>query len=113
MVTWPAVIHYHGDNELLFVASHAIWLQDPDLHAAPYSDGDRLIDSCGYVYELGSVGHVRKVALHSDLAPSEKRVSLDEMSALVKAHMSLLGSCCVAKITLLSIAEGVQMLEPE
>jgi len=52
MIHWPAIIHFHGDAELIYVADQATWENDPHLQGQPYRSEDRLIDAVGNGFAL-------------------------------------------------------------
>ena len=103
MITWPAVIKYAGDNELEYVASQAEWENDPALSGFRYSESDQLIDSAGVIYSLedGSDGTVL-------VKDTGDKITLDQMTILVREHASELGNCCVSKLGFYSISEAVR-----
>lgn len=106
MVTWPAVLKFEGDPELLYVASQSDWNTDKYAHAIIHGEGDILIDSEGSVFSL--------VGLNDGVLSfqaSEIILDLSEMIDLIKAHQANLGSCCIAKISFRSFAEAVQSVD--
>ncbi|PWQ95497.1 DUF4144 family protein [Leucothrix pacifica] len=102
MITWPAVIKYDGDNELGYVASQLEWETDPDFSEFRYSEADQLIDSVGVIYSLeeGSDG----VASPKNTG---NKISLDDITLMLREHASALENCCVSKLGFYSIAEAV------
>ena len=103
MIVWPVVIKYEGESELTFVSSQPKWDGDADLHHFSYETGDKLIDSAGAVYGL----QTRKSHC---ITPSftGQYVNQQEVLGLVKAHLSEIGQCCVAKFSINSIAQGIR-----
>jgi hypothetical protein len=106
-ISWPALLQYVGDDELLYVASLQDWDNDRDLHACRYEAEDRLIDSAGQVFSLvaGDTGRVHIQELG-------ERLDLASVLELVRAHESQMGSCCVAKLYANSIVQAIEMLKP-
>lgn len=104
MINWPAVLHYRGDNELVFIAGQSQWDNDAELSGGRYDPDDRLIDSTGRIFRFA----VQEQGI--TLVHSEQSVSLDEFVELVRLHMSAVGLCCVAKFSAASIAEAVVMV---
>jgi len=106
MINWPAVIKYHGDNELTYVGSESAWNRDADLPVFDYEISDSLIDSDGCVYALDNKdsGVVCPVLANDN-------ISVNEFIKLVKLHASAQGECCIEKIMFKSIAEGMKIVE--
>ena len=52
MVSWPAIIHYEGDDELSYVENEHDWLNNEVFHRGLYNQGDQLVDSEGQVYSI-------------------------------------------------------------
>lgn len=106
MIYWPVIVHYSGDNELLFCASQAAWNNDADLHAHAYNPQDRLIDSNGQIFSLTERQDNRVVPLSTD-----QTIHLEAVNGLVRLHASALGQCCVQKIFFNSIAQAIKAVE--
>ena len=102
MISWPAVLQYRGDNELVFIAGQLQWDSDTELSGGSYDADDRLIDSKGMVFRTS--GQVQ------ELLPVNQSVTLDEMIELVRFHMSEVGLCCVSKFSADSIEEAIVMV---
>lgn len=105
MISWPAVIKYHGDDELGYIDSESEWNNDADLSACDYDSNDGLIDSHGRVYRLDNKenGVVHPVATNNTIA-------LYQFIKLVKLHASAQGECCIEKIVFNSLKQGIQLL---
>lgn len=105
MINWPAIINYHGDDELVYVASDSEWNNEPDLSAYHYDDKDILIDSTGSVYQLSIIkdGYVEPKS-------SNDSVSLEHLVTLVKRHAAQQEQCCIEKISFKNINEGIQLV---
>ncbi len=103
-VSWPAFIKYSGDDELLYISDQAEWLSDEDLFTGNFEAADRLIDSHGQLFSLGTAK--RRVIPQS----IDERVSKEQVAELLQKHYSVTGACCVAKINLDSLADGMHML---
>jgi hypothetical protein len=102
VIVWPVVIKYEGESELTFVSSQSQWDCDADLHHFSYETGDMLIDSEGAVYELQTRESHCIIPTFSGL-----HVNQQEVLGLVKAHLSEIGQCCVAKFSINTIAQGI------
>lgn len=105
MITWPAILKYDGENELVFIANQAQWNKDPDLFYYAYESDDLLLDSKGVIYKLDQIkeNYVTPVS-------TNRMASLSEMEEMLKSHMSELGHCCIAKIAITSIQEAIVMV---
>lgn len=105
MITWPAILKYDGENELVFILNQAQWNKDPDLFYYAYESDDFLLDSDGMIYRLDQIEDhfVTPVA-------DNRNASIEEVIDMLKAHMSELGHCCIAKISLNSIKEAIDMV---
>lgn len=102
MVIWPAIVKYHGDDELAFIADAQAWrdyfLKD-DGH---FEEGDYLVDSAAQMFHLwqGTPFQTRPAA----------HITVDNMTTLVRRHMSVVNTCCVTKLTLNSVEEGISLV---
>jgi hypothetical protein len=88
-VSWPALLHYAGKEELGYVRDADEWQLDPDLHAWPYGPADRLIDSDGRVFRLefaGAGGPGR-----SSPSATADKVSMDAVLSLALGHLNARG----------------------
>lgn len=106
MITWPAIIHSAGEDDLIYISSKHEWDIDPDLHFHPYSDGDVLIDSLGELYSLPYNDSEKTVVI----TKTGESIKLNDFNLLVKKHLSCLGNCCVSKLPILSFAEGMHLV---
>ncbi|HSH73942.1 MAG TPA: DUF4144 family protein [Methylophilaceae bacterium] len=106
MIHWPAIIHFSGDAELVFILNQSQWLEDQDLHSQHYHTADRLIDSDGNLYALTSRidGKIVPVA-------DGAQIALIALIDLIRAHASQDGQCCVSKFSADSIREAIAMME--
>jgi hypothetical protein len=105
MVVWPAVLKYRGDHELTFVLDQSVWNSDTDLHFFGYDSDDILIDSEGSIFALSNRNsHV------ITLEQSERKIELESMLELIKAHESQLGACCASKLSFQSIAQAIMVI---
>jgi len=104
-IIWPAILKYKGENELAYISSQSDWDNDADLHVFAYEIDDQLIDSQGFVYSLS----YRK---NNFVVPEQtnRSLSLCEVSELIKAHLSELGSCCVSTVFFPSIKDALAMM---
>jgi cell division FtsZ-interacting protein ZapD len=105
MTSWPAIIKYAQDDELAYIADLAQWNDDRDLHAIEYERMDILIDSLGLIHHLNSRDDVCvQPESTGDI------IELEDAISLVKAHFSMIGACCSAKLTARSVAELVSLV---
>ena len=107
-IAWPAVISYAGDGELGYVTDRAEWLADADLSAFDYDPADRLVDSHGQVFALSLRGNGHVVPR----APGA-RLTCEQFADLLRDHFSAVGECCVSKLSLDNIAEGMELLRQQ
>lgn len=105
MINWPAVLKYHGEYELVFIENQEQWDKDPDLYYYAYDSADRLLDSDGILYRLDQIenNYVTPTSMNSTMR-------VPEFESMLKAHMSELGHCCIAKISIESIPEGIKIV---
>lgn len=106
-IAWPAILHFSGDHELMFIASQTEWDADTCVHGGHYESNDRLIDSLGMIYSLNQRNNNFLTP-----QPTGRAASLAEIIALVKAHLSEQGSCCVSKLFAASITEAIEIAFP-
>lgn len=105
VIIWPAVLKYAGEAELAFIADQAAWDHDADLHSASYVADDMLIDSQGFIHSLTST---KESPIR--LEATTRSLSLPEVIALIKEHLSEQGSCCVSKFYAPSIQQAITMI---
>ena len=103
-ISWPAIIHYHGDDELDFLPDQIAWDEHQRHGLIGYQPGDRLVDSKGRAYFLTGLRQ-RETALSSNTC-----LSLEEVLCLVRAHAAQSKICCVAKIQASSVKEVIEMV---
>lgn len=101
---WPAVIIHQGDDELLYLADSEDWQQTAEtlLFSA---DNDVLIDSQGQVFNC-LVGTAAP-----DFKTVDREITLQDFTQILKQHMVALNQCCVSKLYIDSIAQGLQMVK--
>ena len=103
-ISWPAILHYRGDDELDFVPDQSAWDEQQRHCAIGYQPGDRLIDSTGRCHLLASVRQCETTGSRNT------SLNLDEILCLVRAHAAQSGICCVAKIQAMSVKEVIEMV---
>lgn len=105
MVSWPAIIKYHRDDELTYIASEAQWARDPDLSEFTYEENDALIDHNGRVYMLNKT-------INDVVQPlaTQNIVTLHQLTRLVQRHAAVKGECCIEKIGFKNIADGIALV---
>ena len=107
MIHWPAVIKFHGEDELIFIYDEAQWQIDFDQHSHTYTDDDVLIDAKGMSYQL----HDNKNKKIIEVSEQGKQIPLDEFELLVKKHLVQLNQCCIAKFSIASFNEGMDIVK--
>ena len=103
--TWPVVIHYANDPELDLIDSQAQWNARDDLIQFDFQTDDRIIVCNGWVFEFAINSPDSSKAVCSG-----KRIHLDDLLGLIKAHMSEAGACCVAKLYAPDYAEAFKII---
>ena len=95
---WPAVVRLAGVDELVYLADAAQWR----LECVSLGDsaGDVLIDSNGSRFDIR----------HCELSASGGSLPLAEFDAMVRAHLVAMQQCCVYKLELQSIRQGMQLV---
>jgi hypothetical protein len=101
-INWPVLLKLAGEAELVYLADQSAWEAGADAFATTYTPDDQLIDAAGHVFSLvtDADGSVRPRAVATKL-------TLTEITDLVRAHESALGSCCVAKLSFGSITQAL------
>ena len=108
VVKWPAVIKYHGEDELIYIASLAEWQNDPDLCLPHYESEDRLIDASGALFALPAASS----PLDTDMFVSlDSRILVAEFVELVRKHAVIENYCCSAKINAKTHQQVVSMVK--
>ena len=110
MISWPAILHYPGQDELDYIASANAWENEQQLHTLSFQTAGRLIDSHGRVFNLPDMEYQ---AGGSGLAPSpsQETATLEQVIELVRAHAAQSASCCIAKISAPSIATAIRLVD--
>ncbi len=98
-VQWPAIIKLHADDELIYIANAAQFINDDALRQMHVNDLDMLIDSSGAVYQM----HPGQTL---QLIPAGATLNLDEIEQLLRLHLSCHGACCVSKFHSSSIHQA-------
>jgi hypothetical protein len=104
-ITWPAVIKYSGDDELLFIKDESMWLSE-GLNHDVYHESDVFFDSNGVFFSVGFDTQNNKVVLKT----LQTSIAIEKFEEWVKNHMAALDQCCSSKLTLASIKEGFFLL---
>lgn len=105
MISWPVIVQFNGEDELMFIHDETEWHSDEDIHFHNYTDEDRLIDSNGDLYQLdGSKNRV-------EIKTTGMSLPLNEFEMLVKKHLVYLNQCCIAKFAIASFAEGMDIVK--
>jgi len=114
LISWPAILHYPGQDELEYIASANAWENDQQLHTLSFQTAGRLIDSHGRVFNLPDMEYQPG---GNGFAPSPSQeaatetTTLEEVIELVRAHAAQSASCCIAKISAPSIAAAIQLVD--
>ncbi len=101
MITWPAIIKYSGDHELVYVLNQKNWNSNVELVEYRYDAEDLLIDSMGVTYNLADMGKIGEVYVKGKL-------TLDQITELVRYHAAELGNCCITKLIFPTTQEAVK-----
>lgn len=107
-ISWPAVIKYSGEAELLFVEDLHQWESDDDLYKYNYDDFDRLVDSEGMQFLLVSKS---SGIVHPE--PTGTMCELHTFNEWIQQHLSALDNCCVSKIAIQDFRTGVMLAQPQ
>lgn len=107
MISWPAIIKFKGEDELLYILDENEWAIDPDLHCHPYDDGDTLIDSDGRMYSIPYNSKESRVEIQA----SEEIISIQDFESLILNHLVVLNQCCVSKMSILTFKQGMLLVE--
>jgi len=94
---WPAVVRLAGVDELVYLADAAQWRLE--CVSLGDSSGDVLIDSSGSRFDI------RQCELSAS-----GTLPLGEFDAMVRAHLVAMQQCCVYKLELQSIRQGMQLV---
>ncbi|GIC78825.1 DUF4144 family protein [Moritella sp. F3] len=108
MVNWPAVIKYHGEDELVHVESLTEWLNDADLNQPNYETEDRLIDGSGATFLLPTTN---SVAVYGQFSSLNKPIQVTEFVELVRKHAAIENYCCSAKINAKTHQQVIAMVK--
>ena len=108
MVKWPAVIKYHGEDELIYVESLVEWQNDPDLCLPHYESEDRLIDASGALFSLPVASSPSDTDMFVSL---DSRILVPEFVELVRKHAVIENYCCSAKINAKTHQQVVAMVK--
>ena len=110
MISWPAILHYPGQDELEYIASANAWENDQQLHTLSFQTAGRLIDSHGRVFNLPDMEY-QPGGSGFAASPSQEAATLAEVIELVRAHAAQSASCCIAKISAPSIAAAIRLVD--
>jgi hypothetical protein len=105
MINWPAVIHFDGDDELVFIGSQSEWNSDAESLLYNHSSNDRLIDSSGQIFRL-----VRNEDGKPQAESSNNTIALGDFIRLVRIHASNSHRCCIEKIHFRDVREGIMLI---
>ena len=100
LVHWPVLIKYADYEELGYVADASGWETEVGQNGAYLNSTDRVVDSAGVAFSMSEAVDGQK-----SLKQAQSNIGLDEILSWVRAHASMQGHCCVAKLSASSIAE--------
>ena len=100
VIQWPALVKYADYEELGLIADAAAWETEVGVAGAYLNTADIVLDSSGVSFAI-----VKQAENQRILESTQKAFSLDEALAWVRAHASMQGHCCVAKLHASSMAE--------
>jgi len=101
MVKWPCILKFYGDDELIYLSSENNFHEEClDLI---FTGDDYIVDSFGSSYLINSTS--RKVAL-----TKEKKLTLDEVTQLIRANEFKKGELCLTKIVFLTISDAIKSI---
>ena len=105
-INWPCIIKHSNDAELIYVSNQKEWDDDGNFHCFEYDEADSLIDSSGETYSLTT-------RLKQQVKPKLRgeTMALQNILDLVKAHATLSGSCCSAKLYAPTISEAFNIVK--
>ena len=108
MVKWPAVIKYHGEDELIYVESLTEWKNDPDLCLANYESEDRLIDANGALFSFPAASSPSDTDMFFSL---DSRILVPEFVELIRKHAVIENYCCSAKLNAKTYQQVITMVK--
>lgn len=101
-INWPALLKLDGADDLLYLDSVQEWNLLSELRLG---DEDRLCDSEGKLYKLQCLGQrILPVSL-------PQRIDLQQLNEWVRGHLVAMQQCCVYKVALQSITEGMRLVK--
>lgn len=105
-VTWPVIIKYTGDDELLYIENELIWLANKEMSDYAYMKEDLLLDSAGALFSLCYDIDTKQTVFNAH----KKEMTIERFEDWIKSHLVILNYCCSAKIGLASIKQGFLLL---
>ncbi|XQW86327.1 DUF4144 family protein [Thalassotalea piscium] len=102
MITWPCMLKLDGDDELIYLDS----LCDFNLECGELivNDDDYVIDSVGQCYLIKPLDGAL------ELIKTNRILSVDEVTHLIRAHEFKKVSVCLTKIHFLAISDAIKSL---
>jgi hypothetical protein len=104
-ITWPALIHFADDDDLLYIADSQHWATDNDLNQADYQYHDVLIDSKGQCFSL-----VVKHTQPATFVARDTLIPLSHLNLLLQKFATLENYCCAAKIHANTHLDAIMMV---
>ncbi|HBY87982.1 MAG TPA: hypothetical protein DEO86_19175, partial [Colwellia sp.] len=102
MVIWPCMLKLDGDDELIYLHSEQEFIAE--CHELILSENDFVIDSCGCSYLIQSNSSKLK------LIKTERRLIVDQVSELIRAHEFQKATLCLTKIHFSTVSDAIKSL---
>jgi len=99
IVSWPCILKLEGDDELIYLSSeHELKIECNELI---FSDDDYVIDSTGLCFLISNT---------LDLIKTEKMLTADELSHLIRKNEFIKNELCLTKIHFATVSDAIKSL---
>lgn len=99
MIFWPCVLKLDGDDELIYLKSNLAFIDEcEELILTPL---DHLIDSIGFTYLISET---------LQLVKSNQKLSVDDVTELIRASEFKKAELCLTKIHFLRISDAISAI---
>ena len=99
MISWPCALKLYGDDELIYLASNSAFMSEcEELILTPQ---DHLIDSIGFTYSISET---------LQLVSRSLKLSVDDVTNLIKASEFKKAELCLTKIHFLRISDAIKAI---